>query len=105
MVLGYTHARNLNEVIGHTSLGPHRLHSSLSARRLIGIYFTNGLGMLLTLGLFTPWAQVRLARYRFEAVEVEVHGSLDQFVATTAARVPAAAGEEISSLFDIDFGL
>lgn len=105
MVLGYTHARNLNEVIGHTSLGPHRLRSSLSAQRLIGIYFTNGLGMLLTLGLFTPWAQVRLTRYRFEAVEVEVHGSLDEFVATTAARVPAAAGEEISSLFDIDFGL
>ena len=104
-VLGYTHARNLNEVFGHTSLGPHKLHSSLSAGRLIGIYFTNGLAMLLTLGLLTAWAQVRLARYRFETLEVEAYGSLDEFVAAAATQVPGAAGEEISSLFDIDFGL
>jgi uncharacterized membrane protein YjgN (DUF898 family) len=103
-VLGYTHARNLNEVFGRTSLGHHQLHSSLSASRLIGIYFTNLIGMVLTLGLYTPWAQVRLARYRLESLEVEAHGSLDDIVAATGVPVPAATGEEISSFFDLDFG-
>jgi uncharacterized membrane protein YjgN (DUF898 family) len=103
-VLGYTHARNLNEVFGRTSLGPLQLHSSLSASRLIGIYFTNLIGMVFTLGLYTPWAQVRLARYRLESLEVEAHGSLDHIVAATGVPVPAATGEEISSFFDLDFG-
>jgi uncharacterized membrane protein YjgN (DUF898 family) len=104
VVLGYTQSRNLNEVFEHTSIGPHQLHCKLSASRLIGIYFTNLLGMVFTLGLYTPWAQIRLARYRLESIELEARGSLDEFVAATDAAVPAAAGEELTSFFDLDFG-
>jgi uncharacterized membrane protein YjgN (DUF898 family) len=104
VVLGYTQSRNLNEVFEHTSIGPHRLHCNLSASRLIGIYFTNLLGMVFTLGLYTPWAQLRLARYRLECLELEVRGSLDDFVAARDTAVPAAAGEELTSFFDLDFG-
>ncbi len=60
--------------------------------------------MVLTLGLYTPWAQIRLARYRLQGLELEAHGSLDHFVADAAAPIPAATGEEISSLLDVDFG-
>jgi uncharacterized membrane protein YjgN (DUF898 family) len=35
----------------------------------------------VTLGVYTPWAQVRLARYRLSAIELEAHGSLDEFAA------------------------
>jgi uncharacterized membrane protein YjgN (DUF898 family) len=102
--LGYTQARNLSEVFSHTTLGPHRFECRLRARPLIGIYLTNLLAMIVTLGLYTPWAQIRLARYRLEAMELEAHGSLDEFVASAPAPVPAAVGEEISSLLDVDFG-
>lgn len=101
---GYTQARNLNEVISKTSLGPHRLISRLSATDLIFIYLSNTLFIVCTLGLYTPWAELRLARYRLEAMELEAHGSLDDFVAGAAASIPAAAGEEISSFLDVDFG-
>jgi uncharacterized membrane protein YjgN (DUF898 family) len=104
VVLGYTQSRNHNEVFEHTSIGPHQLHCKLSASRLIGIFFTNLLGMVFTLGLYTPWAQLRLARYRLECLELEVRGSLDDFVAATNAPVPAAMGEELTSFFDLDFG-
>jgi uncharacterized membrane protein YjgN (DUF898 family) len=60
--------------------------------------------MVFTLGLYTPWAQLRLARYRLECLELEVRGSLDDFVAATNAPVPAAMGEELTSFFDLDFG-
>ena len=103
VVLGYTQSRNFNEVFEHTSLGPHQLHCRLSASTLIGIYFTNLLAMVFTLGLYTPWAQVRLARYRFESFELEARGSLDEFVAAET-EVPSAAGEELTSFFDLDFG-
>ncbi|MGP8035508.1 MAG: YjgN family protein [Steroidobacteraceae bacterium] len=101
---GYIHARNLNEVFAHTSLGPHRLTSRLSATELIFIYLRNIFFIVFTLGLYTPWAQIRLTRYRLEALELEAHGSLDEFVAAATAAVPAAAGEEISSFLDVDFG-
>lgn len=104
VVHGYTLARNLNEVFGHTTLGPHRLISVLSASDLAGIYLSNIALIVLTLGIYTPWAQVRVARYRLGAIELEAHGSLDEFVATSAAPVPAAAGEEITSFLDLDFG-
>jgi uncharacterized membrane protein YjgN (DUF898 family) len=100
---GYTQSRNLNEVFEHTSIGPHRLHCTLEAHRLIGIYFTNLVAMICTLGFYTPWAQIRLARYRLECLELEKHGSLDDFV-TADSTVPAAVGEEVSSFFDLDFG-
>jgi uncharacterized membrane protein YjgN (DUF898 family) len=104
VIHGYTQARNLNEVFGATELGPHRFRSSLSAGDLIGIYLGNSALIVLTLGLYTPWAQIRLARYRLEAVELEAHGSLDEFAAAGKGPVPAAAGEEIGSFFDLDFG-
>jgi uncharacterized membrane protein YjgN (DUF898 family) len=101
---GYTQSRNLNEVFGKTELGPHRFVSSLSATSLAGIYLKNLFLIVVTLGLYTPWAQIRLARYRLESIELEAHGSLDEFAAAAAAPVPAAAGEEIGSFFDLDFG-
>jgi uncharacterized membrane protein YjgN (DUF898 family) len=101
---GYIHARNLNEVFSHTTLGPHRLTSRLRATELIFIYLRNIFFIVFTLGMYTPWAQIRLTRYRLEALELEAHGSLDEFVAGAAAAVPAAAGEEISSFLDVDFG-
>ena len=78
--------------------------SNLSAVGLTGIYLTNLIGVVLTLGLFIPWAQIRLARYRLAAMEVEAQGSLEELVAGAAAPVPSATGEEISSLLDVDFG-
>jgi uncharacterized membrane protein YjgN (DUF898 family) len=104
VVGAYVQARNLNEVFGTTSIGPHRLQSSLQARRLTWLYLTNVLAIILTLGLYIPWAQVRVARYRLETLALEVHGSLDEFVAS-ATPAPSATGEEISELFDVQVGL
>ena len=104
VVHGYTYARNMNEVFSHTSLGEHRFASKLEASSLIGIYLSNVFLVILTLGVYTPWAQIRLARYRMEAIELEAYGSLDEFVAASSAAVPAATGAELSSLLDVDFG-
>ena len=100
----YTQSRNLNEVFNKTELGPHRFVSSLEATPLTGIYLGNLVLIVLTLGLYTPWAEIRLARYRLECLELEAYGSLDEFAAAGSAAVPAAAGEEIGSFFDLDFG-
>lgn len=104
VVNGYLNSRIPNEVFGTSSAGPARLHCQLKARRLMWIYLTNILGIVFTLGLFAPWAQMRLLRYRLDALEVEVEGPLEQFVSAASAGTPSAAGEEISDFLDVDFG-
>ncbi|NJO12275.1 MAG: DUF898 domain-containing protein [Gammaproteobacteria bacterium] len=94
-----------NAIYGETSLGPHRLSSSLETVPLFRIYLVNTLLIVITLGLYTPFAQVRVARYRFEQLSLQVEGSLDRFVASQAQRAPGAAGEEVAEVFDVELGL
>ncbi|MBS0380551.1 MAG: DUF898 domain-containing protein [Proteobacteria bacterium] len=104
VVLGYTQSRNLNEVLNHTTLGPHAFSSALGAQRLIGLYLGNVFAIVGTLGMLTPWAEIRLMRYRLESVQLLAGQSLDDFVARAPQSVPAAAAEELASFLDLDFG-
>ena len=105
LVAAYVLSRNLNEVFRTLSLGPHCFHSDLRAGNLAWVYVRNLLLIAVTLGLYTPWAQVHVARLRVRAVTVLANGSVDAFVADVARRAPAAAGQEIGEFLDLDFGL
>lgn len=94
-------ARMQNLVWNATALGPHRFVSSVRARDLLVLYVTNFLGIVMTLGLFKPFADIRLARYRLEHMSVLAEGELDAFVADQAQQV-AATGEEAAEVFDFD---
>lgn len=104
VLLGYTQSRNLNEVLNHTTLGPHRFTSTLSARKLAGIYIGNVFAIVATLGLLTPWAQIRLARYRAQCVTLLAAGALESFTGEPVGDIPSATSEELSSFLDLDFG-
>jgi len=75
--------------------------SKLGIPRLFFIYFTNILGIIVTLGLFIPWAKVRLARYRVESTRVETTDPLDEFTAAQASHT-GALGDELGDAFGID---
>ncbi len=94
-------ARMQNLVWNHTALGPHRLRSSVRARDLLGIYLTNFIAIVLTLGLFKPFADIRLVRYRLTHMALATEGSLDEFLAAQERSVNAL-GEETADLFDVD---
>ena len=104
VVLGFTHARNLNEVLNHTTVGPHRLSGTFGATTLVGLYLRNVLLIIITAGIYIPWAHVRVARYRCESIALEAQGSLAQLSAAASKAVPGAALEELGSFFDLDFG-
>jgi uncharacterized membrane protein YjgN (DUF898 family) len=93
-----------NAAYGELALAGHEVKCDVSAVRLAGIYFTNALFMILTLGLYTPWAKVRLVRYQLENMQVLVSGDLNQFAAEQQQQ-QSATGEEIGDLMDMDFGL
>jgi Predicted membrane protein len=102
LVLGpWFSARIQNLVWNGTTLGEHAFHSRVRARELFVIYLTNFIGIVLTLGLFKPFADVRLARYRLEHMGLNAQGHLDEFMAGRQRGV-SATGEEAAEIFDFD---
>ena len=60
--------------------------------------------IIVTAGIYIPWAHVRVARYRCQSIALEAYGSLEQLSASASNAVPGAALEELGSFFDLDFG-
>jgi uncharacterized membrane protein YjgN (DUF898 family) len=100
----FTTARIQNLAWNHTQLGPHRFVSTIEASRLVVITVTNLLAMVATLGLFKPFAEVRVTEYLLSACTVMVSGNLNDFVAGERLEI-GATGEEAVEMFDIDLAI
>ncbi len=100
----YFLARMQNLVWNHTTLGAHRFQSQVSARKLFWIVISNIFLTVITLGLYRPFAQVRMLRYKLESVTLLAAGSLDTFVAGEATKV-GALGDAAVDWYDIDIAL
>ncbi len=106
-ILAYSRSRMLNLLYNNTTLaGGHRLRSTLGYWAVFGIYLSNLLAIVCTLGLAAPWAKVRMARYRTAHLVLQPAGDLDAFVAGASAQTDVGAlGAEMDNLFSIDIGL
>ena len=93
-----------NLVWNHTSIGPHRFQSRVSPGRVAFIAGTNLLAIICTLGLFIPFAKIRMMKYRIESVALLADGGLDEFLAGEQARA-GATGEGVADLLDFDLSL
>ena len=93
-----------NLIWNHTRLQQHQFQSQLTWGRTTFIMLTNLLGIVVTLGLFTPFAHVRWLKYRLEATALLAHGNLDEFVAATGQQV-SATGEGMVDLLDFDLSM
>ncbi len=97
--------RVFNLVVSNTVLdGRHKLRASLSAVRMTWILITNVILTVITIGIFYPWAQVRMVRFRLENMSLEAQTDLEEFTSEAFA-TQSAVGEEIAGFFDFDFGL
>ncbi|MCK6447860.1 MAG: DUF898 domain-containing protein [Planctomycetes bacterium] len=92
-----------NLSLGKTSVGPHALSTRFDPGSLAWIQLVNTVLIVLTLGLYIPFAQIRLAKYLISNTALEVDGDLDSFVANESNSVSATGGE-IADVFDIDVG-
>ena len=87
-----------------TFAGGHRLVSRAAPIRVAWIVLSNTVLTLLTLGLFYPFARIRLARYRMGKCALIARGDLDDFT-SEALTQQSAIGQEIAGFFDFSFGL
>ncbi|MFV0662138.1 YjgN family protein [Denitromonas sp.] len=103
LVAPYVSAHLANLSFNRANLQNHGFFSDMVPGRYVWIVLSNWLLTALTLGLFRPFAVVRLWRYRVEHLALLPAGTLTDFMAVQAeeARV---IGEEAADLLDVDLG-
>jgi len=101
----YLVAAQRNYVFGQTKLGEKlRLKSTMSTGSFLGLTLTNTLIVIFTLGLGTPIAEVRLARYMANSTALEGDISLLDVQAHNDSAGTAVA-EEVAAAFDLNVGI
>lgn len=100
----YVQAHIANTIWDGSRLGPLRFQSNMRARDLLRLYFTNLIGILVSLGLLIPWAVMRTLKYRTDRMRVIADGELDDFRGGDVSAV-RAAGAELGEFFELDLSL
>ena len=77
------------------------LESTLGAKELALVMFTNFLMVIFTLGLAMPWAKVRMARLMLVNTLVDTSVGFDEYITQQQNNV-GALGEQIGEAFDVD---
>lgn len=102
LIVPFTQACLHKVIWGNLTIGESEfVLNDFSIFRFAFIQFTNYLMIGLTLGLFTPWAAVRLHRYKTETLSLVSYENFDEII-TPQMVEESALGEEIADVFDID---
>ena len=105
VVLAYIAAKVFNLSISNTMIdGQHRLSATLSPWSMVWIGVSNLVLILITIGIFYPWARVRMTRYMAQHMSLQTATNLDEFTSEVFG-TQSAVGEEIAGFFDFDIGL
>lgn len=105
-VMTYLRTRQVNLLWNNTTLAGVRFVSTLRVRDVAWLYFSNLVVILCTLGLATPWAMIRLARYRAANLRLESEAGLGDFGAAPGSERGAAGAEMVDALdLGLDIGL
>jgi|GEM_PF-360859 len=107
IITTYVRADLSNLCWNATSLGTAPFRSTLRKRDIAFITLTNAVAILFSGGLLSPWARVRLTRYRLSCLELQVSKELEEIAAGEGGPVVSAVGEEIGDVFNlsIDIGM
>lgn len=99
----YITTTRLNILYTELSIEGVHFESTLSTYKMLWLYLSNTVAILLSLGLLIPWARIRTLRYR--ASETRVYSvELNNFVnRTTQDR--NAIGEELGEVFGLEIGI
>ena len=102
-VKGFYDAYIANFVWSKTTLADNCFKSTLKPIKLAWIYVSNIFAIIFSLGLLTPWAKVRVTKYKCENFAI-ASTNMSGFIATEQEN-QSAIGEESGDFFDIDIGV
>jgi uncharacterized membrane protein YjgN (DUF898 family) len=101
----YSVARLQNLVWTKTGNSDLRFVSTLRVRSLLWLTIKNWFFILITLGLYWPFAAVAMARLRLEAVSIKSRVNPELLIAQVHPQEGDAAGEAAGDFFGMDIGL
>jgi uncharacterized membrane protein YjgN (DUF898 family) len=100
----YLTARMQNLLWSRTGNRSFHFNSALRFRSLFGLTLKNWLLVVLTLGLYWPFAAVALARLRLEAMSIATRVDPQTVAADAGVHEGEAAGDAAGDLFGLDIG-
>lgn len=104
-VLAYLKTAINNLLWNNTELeGGHRFSSQAKPLRATWIHISNWVLIILTLGLYLPFARIRAIRYRIKNMAFKPAGSIDHIVQTQQAK-QKAYGDSMGDTLGLDLGL
>jgi uncharacterized membrane protein YjgN (DUF898 family) len=104
-IITYVWTNVFNLAVNNTVLdGRHRLEAGLQPWPMFWIILSNLLLTLVTIGVFYPWARVRISHYMADHMNLLAASNLDEFTSEVFA-AQSAIGEEVAGFFDFDIGL
>lgn len=98
----YLQVRINNLTWSNTSLPGMSVKSAMTARGMLRLQVANAVLTLLTLGLYRPFAVVRVYRYRLAHITLSVEGDFDDVIAAAAARTAGTAGDGAADFLGVD---
>ena len=105
IVGSYTTSRLQNLLWANTRSQKIEFQSDLRLGPLFRVGLVNWLLIALTLGLYWPFAKVRQARVKLEAMSLVVQGDVDEWVAEAQPAGRGVLGDAAGDFFGIDMGL
>jgi uncharacterized membrane protein YjgN (DUF898 family) len=103
-LFAYYSVKTNNLLYTASRLGAHRFEMAMRVWGYGFLVLFNSILTAVTLGLFHPWAKVRVIQYKVAHLTLIPSGDLDGFVASEEKQV-SAIGDEMSDFFDFDIGL
>ena len=101
----YFGARFQNLLWGGTQSEKIRFRSALRFRSLFRVTLVNWLLIVVTLGFYWPFAKVRTARLKLEAMSLDVDGPVDDWIASAQRADKGVLGDAAGDFFGMDMGL
>lgn len=96
-------AMYFNVVYNNIEVANNRIRNSVTFKGYFSVILVNTIAVVLTIGIFYPWASIRIARYLQSNLWIEAD-DLDSFTAGEADRT-SALGDEIGEAFDLGIGI
>jgi uncharacterized membrane protein YjgN (DUF898 family) len=100
----YVQARSTNLLWSKVHGRGLRFACTLSARKLMKLYFGNVIVIVCSAGLLIPWAVIRTLRYRLANFSMIVAGSPVHQMNPSLAPV-GASSQELGDFFNVDVGV
>lgn len=106
-VRAYYKVHTHNVMYNNSIIKGHSLAGNYEFSSYLKLLFVNTFAILLTLGLFIPWAKVRTARYHAEHTQFIASKDLNTFVAEQGKRVNSLAEglADVNDVFDVGVGI